>query len=51
MEIEILEMGRVGEGQSSKFGERLKEKWGGGVLEPCLMDGILESTFAYGRGE
>jgi hypothetical protein len=39
VEIEILEMGRGGEGRSSKFGERLKGRWGGDVRGPYLMDG------------
>jgi hypothetical protein len=39
VEIEILEMGRGGGGRSSKFGERWKERWGGGVRGPYLMDG------------
>ena len=38
MEIEILEMGRGGGGRSSKFGARLKGRWGGGVRGPYLMD-------------
>ena len=39
MEIGILEMGKGGGGRSSKFGERLKGWWGGGVRGPYLMDG------------
>ena len=39
MEIGILGMGRGGEGQNSKFGERLKGRWDGCVRGPYLMDG------------
>lgn len=39
VEIEILEMGRGRGGRSSKFGERLKGMWGGGVRGPYLIDG------------
>lgn len=37
-------MGRGEVGRSDKFGEQLRDSWGGGVREPYL-DKVLETSF------